>query len=226
MLLIADIAGYTKFMKLHRASLAHSEDITGRLLTAVVGACPLPLIEIEGDAAFFCAPVGRVDASAAELSLRMHQAFHIELERMIALNMCACDACMQSRNLKVKFVGHVGEVATQTVAGRQKVVGVDVIAVHRMLKNGVRVPEYILMSEPLYQRSEEAVRAAALAIEEDLEGLGSETLHFVDLERFALDRPPPPQPSLRRRLRATTGLAFRGFPIVAGLRRPRQPRPG
>jgi hypothetical protein len=101
-----------------------------------------------------------------------------------------------------------------------------VIAVHRMLKNGVRVPEYVLMSEPLYQRSEEEVRAAALAIEEDLEGLGSETLHFVDLERFALDRPPPPQPSLGRRLRATTGLAMRGFPVVAGLRRPRQPRPG
>ena len=47
LLMIADIGGYTKFMKLHRMSLAHAEVITGRLLRAVVESSPLPLIEIE-----------------------------------------------------------------------------------------------------------------------------------------------------------------------------------
>src|SRR6267378_4171654 len=147
LLMIADIGGYTKFMKLHRMSLAHSQDITGRLLKAVVESSPLRMVELEGDAAFFCAPLSRVDSDAVTLSLGMHQAFHSQLERMVALNMCSCDACMQSRNLKVKFVAHVGEVATQTVGGRENLVGVDVIAVHRMLKNAVPVPEYVLMSE-------------------------------------------------------------------------------
>ena len=32
LLLIADIAGYTRFMKFHNASLAHAQEIVGRLL--------------------------------------------------------------------------------------------------------------------------------------------------------------------------------------------------
>ena len=53
LLLLADIRGYTRFMRLHRMNLAHSQDITRRLLEAVVDAAPeLELVEIEGDAAF------------------------------------------------------------------------------------------------------------------------------------------------------------------------------
>ena len=114
-----DIGGYTKFMKLHRISLAPCGGLTNRLLSTLVDYSPLPLIEIEGDAVFFCAPLAQVDANAMVSSLAMHQAFHTQLERMIALRMCNCDACMQSRNLKVKFVGHVGEVAKQTIRGRE-----------------------------------------------------------------------------------------------------------
>lgn len=222
LLMIADIGGYTKFMKLHRVSLAHAEDITGRLLKAMVDSSPLPLIEIEGDAAFFSVPLGQVDASATTLSLTMHQGFHAQLERMIALNMCSCDACMQSRNLKVKFVGHVGEVATQTIGEREKLVGVDVITIHRMLKNAVPSPEYLLMTESLVDRCEAEVRQRARRIEQDLEGLGPATLYFVDLEELALPRPPPPKPTLPRRVGETMGVAFRGFPAVVGLRRSRR----
>ncbi|OLE36350.1 MAG: hypothetical protein AUG48_07640 [Actinobacteria bacterium 13_1_20CM_3_68_9] len=220
--MIADIGGYTKFMKLHRVSLAHAEDITRRLLRAVVESSPLPLIEIEGDAVFFSAPLGQVDANAAALSLAMHQRFHSQLERMIALNMCSCDACMQSRNLKVKFVGHVGEVATQKIGGHEKLVGVDVIAVHRMLKNAVPVPEYVLMTEPLYEQCEDQIRVGARMIEEDLDGLGPTSPYFVDLDRIALDPSPPPKPTLPRRLGETMGVALRGFPTVVGLRRSRR----
>lgn len=223
MLLIADIAGYTKFMKLHRASLVHSQNITARLLNTLVDACPLPLIEVEGDAAFFCAPENKLKVGAADLSLAMHRAFHIELERMIAHNICGCDACLQSRNLKVKFVGHIGEVARQSVGGRKKVVGIDVIAVHRMLKNGVPVQEYFLMTQPLYERSETAVRAAAKPIQEELEGLGRETLHFVDLEHLALDRPAPPSPGFGKRFTTTAAMIARTFPIAIGIRRPQRP---
>jgi len=219
LLLIADIGGYTKFMKLHRMSLAHAQDITARLLEVVIEASPLELIEIEGDAAFFSAPVGQVAAGPAELSLEMHRAFHSQLDRMIALNMCNCDACMQSRNLKVKFVGHVGEVATQTVNRRKNLVGVDVIAVHRMLKNAVPVAEYVLMTESLYDQCPEEIRAAATRIDQELEGIGTETLYFADLSELGLDRPPPPKATLPRRLGETMGVAFRGFPRMVGLRK-------
>ena len=225
LLMIADIGGYTKFMKLHRISLAHAEDITRRLLKTLVEYSPLPLIEIEGDALFFCAPLGQVDTSAVALSVAMHRGFHSQLERMIAMNMCSCDACMQSRNLKVKFVGHVGEVAKQTIGGRENVVGVDVIAVHRMLKNAVPAPEYLLMTESLIDQCGADVRDGASRIQQDLEGLGSTSLYFVDLAELELPRPPAPNPTLGRRLGETIRMALRGFPTVAGLRRPRRAPP-
>jgi hypothetical protein len=226
LLMIADIGGYTKFMRLHRISLAHAEVVTGRLLKALIEYSPLPLIEIEGDALFFCAPLAQVDADAMALSLTMHQGFHFQLDRMIALNMCNCDACMQSRNLKVKFVGHVGEVAKQTIGGRENVIGVDVIAVHRMLKNAVPTPEYLLMTESLVDQCGADIRQGARPIQEDLEGLGSTSLYFVDLAEFALPRPPPPKATLPRRLGQQISIGFRSFPTVLGLRKPRRaPKP-
>jgi hypothetical protein len=221
LLLIADIGGYTKFMKLHRASLAHSQDVTARLLNVVVEASPLPLIETEGDAAFFCVPMADLRRSISDLALEIHRAFHLELEKMISLSLCNCDACLQSRNLRLKFVSHVGEVAGQTVGGRTKPVGVDVIVVHRMLKNSVPVPEYLLMTDAAFGRLPDDARGAAETVEEDLEGLGIETLHFLDLEQLSLDRPPPPQPRFGARLLATSRLIARGLPVAAGLRKPR-----
>jgi hypothetical protein len=182
----------------------------------------LPVAELEGDAVFFCAPLGQIDADAVALSQAMHQAFHSQLDRMIALNMCSCNACMQSRNLKVKFVGHVGEVATQNVGGRENLVGVDVIAVHRMLKNAVPTPEYVLMTEPAVAQCAADIKEDAGRIEQDLEGIGPTGLYFVDLDQVALDRPPPPTPTMFRRLGETMGVACRGLPALLGLRRSRR----
>ena len=51
LLLIADIGGYTEYMRTHRMSLAHAEVNTARLLEKVIDAAPgFDLIEIEGDA--------------------------------------------------------------------------------------------------------------------------------------------------------------------------------
>ena len=69
----------------------------------------------------------------------MHRAFHLE-RQYVATNLCPCNGCTQANNLKLKFVAHVGEVATQTIRQRRKLVGIDVILVHRLLKNPVRSP--------------------------------------------------------------------------------------
>jgi class 3 adenylate cyclase len=222
LLLIADISGYTRFMKMHRVSLAHAEVITGRLLRTIVDSTPLPLVEVEGDAAFFAAPVKQAKDDPAALSLAIHHRFHAELGRMIAANMCNCDGCLQSRNLKIKVVGHVGDVAEQAIGGREKPVGLDVIIVHRMLKNAVPVPEYLLMTDSLADRCEPQIRDRAETIEQDLEGLGPTTLRFVDLAELSpVAQADAPEPALRRRIGETVSVALRGFPLVAGLRRPR-----
>ena len=60
LLLIADIGGYTDYMRTHRMSLAHAEVNTARLLERVIDAVPeFELVEIEGDAAFLSQPARR-----------------------------------------------------------------------------------------------------------------------------------------------------------------------
>src|SRR5919205_1522782 len=159
LLLIADTGGYTEYMRSHRMSLAHAEVNTARLLEKVIDAARgFDLIEIEGDAAFLSRRADALDgdatvAATTQAAVGMHRAFHLE-RRYVASNLCPCDGCVQADNLKLKFVAHVGEVATQTIRDRRKLVGIDVIHIHRMLKNTVAVPEYVLMSEELYRTGE------------------------------------------------------------------------
>jgi D-serine deaminase-like pyridoxal phosphate-dependent protein len=113
LLLIADIDGYTRFMSMHRTSLAHAQENTLSLLDAVIDAAPdLELSGLEGDAAFLYA----ADPSAQEIArsltgvaTAMHRAFHAEQARLEALRVCPCDACVQTGNLSVKVVAHYGE---------------------------------------------------------------------------------------------------------------------
>ena len=64
-----------------------------------------------------------------------------------------CDGCKQAGELKIKLVGHLGDVAVQRVKHLTEFAGVDVILVHRMLKNDVPLPEYLLMTDPVYGAS-------------------------------------------------------------------------
>jgi hypothetical protein len=227
LLLIADIGGYTEYMRLHRFSLAHAQANIERLLVAVIDAVPrLDLIEIEGDAAFLSTPPGEGDDSlaakaATDAAVTMHRAFHTERQRMVALNMCTCGGCVQVGDLKLKCVAHVGEVAIQTIRDRKSLVGVDVILVHRLLKNAVPVPEYVLLSEELYSGGEAEIRDRASAVEQELEGLGPTRAYFVNLHETAGAIPPPPAATWPKRLGETLGVMGRGMPYLLGLKRAR-----
>lgn len=220
--MIADIGGYTQYMKMHRIGLAHAEANTGRLLEAVIDAVPhLELIEIEGDAAFLAdrRPGDDVAEAVTHAALAMHRAFHEEQKRMIAANLCSCAGCVAVGKLRLKCVGHVGQVAEQTIRKRTKLVGVDVIFVHRLLKNAVPVEEYVLLSEELYGTSDEAMRSRASRIEQELEGLGSVRGYFVDLGTMAEPLPPLAPPGLATRVGITLQTILGAAPYVLGLRR-------
>ncbi|MGB9183186.1 MAG: hypothetical protein WCB67_03905, partial [Solirubrobacteraceae bacterium] len=77
-------------------------------------------------------------------------------------------------------------------------------------------------TESLVQQCGDDVRQGASTIQQELEGLGSANLYFVDLAGFALPALPPPKPTLPRRLGETLGVGFRGLPTVLGLRRSRR----
>ena len=228
LLLIADIGGYTEYMRTHRMSLAHAEVNTARLLETVIDAAPgLELIEIEGDAAFLYRQVDSDEpevlvAEVERLACAMHVAFHQERE-YVARNLCPCKGCKEAANLTLKFVAHVGDVATQTIRQRLKLVGIDVILVHRLLKNPVTVREYVLLSEDLYGTGATALSGPAHEISADLEGFGPTRAFYVDVtELDVAGAAPLTAPSWRGRLGRTAYAAGAGLPYMLGLRRLRR----
>src|SRR3954454_10605195 len=219
LLLIADIGASTEYMQFHRSILGHAEAATSRMLGKVVDAARgFDLIEIEGDAAFLSRDAEGLDgpatlATVTEAAVAMHRAFH-EQRRLIELNMCPCGSCTQTSELKLKFVAHVGEVATQTIKRRRKLVGMDVILVHRLLKNSVQVPEYVLVSEDLYRNGGSAVSEGVHEVAQDLEGIGPVRSYFMDVEDIAAPLTALPDPSWPRRVGYTVGMVGRGLPHI------------
>jgi hypothetical protein len=227
LLLIADIGGYTEYMQFHRSILGHAEAATSRMLDKVVDAAQgFDLIEIEGDAAFLSRDADALDGPATlsaitQAAVAMHRAFHEE-RRLVELNVCPCTSCTQTSALKLKFVAHVGEVATQTIKRRRKLVGMDVIYVHRLLKNPVQVPEYVLVSEDLYRNWDTASSEPVMQeIAQNLEGIGPVRTYFMDVEDIAAPLAPLADPSWPRRIGGTVGMVGRGLPYILRRRHPR-----
>jgi hypothetical protein len=196
----------------------------GKVVDAARG---FDLIEIEGDAAFLSRDAEGLDgpatlATVTEAAVAMHRAFH-EQRRLIELNMCPCGSCTQTSELKLKFVAHVGEVATQTIKRRRKLVGMDVILVHRLLKNSVQVPEYVLVSEDVYGNGGAGAPEPAMQeIAHDLEGIGPVRTYFMDVEDIAAPLGPLPDPTWPQRIGGTFGMVGRGVPHILRRRRPRE----
>lgn len=191
LLLIADIAGYTRFMKLHAVSLAHAHDIVSRLIETVIDAArpELRLAKLEGDAAFFYLPLSEDHAAdPAWIAARVaaiHGAFHRRAADLAANTLCPCDGCQQAGALRLKLVAHLGDVAVRRVKRMTELAGVDVIIVHRMLKNAVPVPEYLLMTEPFYRRVASAAAPFARPWTLEIEDIGRADAWYVDLADVA-----------------------------------------
>jgi hypothetical protein len=220
LLLIADIAGYTRFMKFHFMSLVHAQEIVAKLLEAVIdGAGPsLRLAKLEGDAAFFylpCPPGREFDpALVADRAAAIYQAFHARVADLRTNTLCPCDGCQQTGDLKIKLVGHVGDVAVQKVKHLTELAGVDVILVHRMLKNDVPLPEYLLMTRPIYDMLDAPLRERASPLPLLLDDLGDTDAFYVDLRDCSVAVPPARKLPLSSRLARHLHLIYRSLPYV------------
>ena len=223
LLLIADIAGYTRFMKLHAVSLAHAHDIVSRLLETVIDAAgpELRLAKLEGDAAFFYLPLADDRAGdpawVAPRVAAIHAAFHRRAADLAANTLCPCDGCAQAGRLKIKVVGHLGEVAVRKVKRMTELAGVDVIFVHRMLKNAVPVPEYLLMTEPFYRRVESQAGPYAKPQPLSIDDLGSADAWYIDLAE--VETVPARPLGMGARLARHLRLTWRSLPYFLGRKR-------
>ena len=219
-LLIADIGGYTNYLRWNRMSLAHAPLTIAGLLESVIDAGKgLKLAKLEGDAAFFWAPDGDAGSVLGQWVPQMRRSF-LATRDMLALDRaCDCGSCLQIADLSLTFVAHEGEVAEQRVKRRAELAGLDVILVHRMLKNSVPLTEYVLMTDPVADRLAEPWRGRCIPLTQDFEGIGETSTHYIDLTGVH-DPGEPPRRSLFRRLLATARLESGSLPYQLGLREP------
>jgi uncharacterized protein YndB with AHSA1/START domain len=137
-LLIADISGYTDYLA--GVELDHAQDILADLVDTVVGSLrpTVRLSKLEGDAAFAWSPTPTVDGSLLQDAVeRTYVAFRRRLRDIGRASRCECNACVRIPSLDLKFVVHHGTVVRQRMAGREELVGRDVILIHRLLKNRI-----------------------------------------------------------------------------------------
>jgi hypothetical protein len=185
-LLIADISGYTRFMKQHTIATSHAKQIIVRLLKALMQTAkpPLKVAELEGDAVFFYARTNgkSLEVVAEQVKAQvvvLLRAFKKELQAIDSLRTCACDACDHAHDLQLKQVIHAGNVDVERIERFEKLFGLDVILVHRMLKNSVNAHEYVMMTMPVFNSLKDFFGLQPERYMESFEGIGEvETLVF------------------------------------------------
>ncbi len=174
-LVIADISGYTKFMLSHRKSLVHSQMIISELLNTIVQSADtvLEVAKLEGDAVFLFAfkQEGEVswDATRPGISAwttRVFDEFNRKAAELRAYSICKCTACDSIDHLRLKVIVHTGDILPHKIGPFYELAGLDVIVVHRLMKNSVTADQYLLMTDDAIELLPPPIDLDATEIEE------------------------------------------------------------
>ena len=136
-LVLADISGFTAFVT--ATELEHGPPIIAELLGEVMRQLspPLEIQEVEGDAVFALGSDRALAPPAILLEVlkEAFTAFRTRQRELAADESCSCRACRSVGNLDLKIVAHHGRFLRQMVGDRSQAAGVNVVLVHRLLKN-------------------------------------------------------------------------------------------
>ncbi len=157
-LIIADISGYTRYMLSNVQALEHSQEVISELIKTIIEQTEIPLevSKLEGDAVFLYAAKeesvnwDEVRTLIHEKLLSFFGVFQARI-RQLTNTTCVCGACTNIDKLKLKLVVHSGEALFYHLGKFLELAGVDVIIVHRLLKNSVCADEYVLFSNTARQ---------------------------------------------------------------------------
>lgn len=147
-----DITGFTEFV--NETETEHGQHIISELLEIIINSNELKMTvnEIEGDAVLFykLEDVPTFDKILKQ-TVSIFTKFHQHLKRYEHDRICDCGACSGVSALSLKIIAHTGELGFTTVNNRKKLYGKDMIVVHKLLKNDINLPEYLLLSSDLLQ---------------------------------------------------------------------------
>ena len=151
---IADISGYTEYIKLNSASTEHAHAVIAYLLESIVNdmAKPLVLNKFEGDAVLMFAPISNGQSERMQTIFDKSSALFKSFERRkneLAKNrqICPCDACVGIDKLRIKIIIHRGKAAIRKIFQFDEIAGPDVIRIHRLLKNEIDSNQYLMLTE-------------------------------------------------------------------------------
>jgi uncharacterized protein YndB with AHSA1/START domain len=138
-LLIADITGYTAFLR--ESELDHAKDSLRSLLDLLIENTrpPLMISRLEGDAVISYTLEGSFlqGQTLVELIEGTYVEFRRALDLMVLNTSCNCLACRNIANLDLKFFVHYGRFALEPLPAYTELIGTDVNLIHRLTKNRV-----------------------------------------------------------------------------------------
>ncbi len=147
LLFVPDITGFTEFVK--ETEIEHSQHIISELLEKIIDSdqIGMEVSEVEGDAVLF---YKKEDVPGIEeiyeQAKKMFIHFHAHLKLYESQRICQCGACSTASKLSLKFVVHSGEIGFTNIKNQIKPFGVDIVLLHRILKNNIKQREYILFT--------------------------------------------------------------------------------
>jgi hypothetical protein len=197
-LVLADISGFTAFVT--STELEHGAEVTGALLDTVIQrlAPPLEVQELEGDAVFAVGPDRLVPDGALlpGVLLDSFRAFKERQRELAGDGDCRCRACAGVSDLSLKLVTHHGAFVRQTIGGRDRLAGPDVILVHQLLKNPLGADGYLLLTETALRR------VGDLAGEHEVQRHRLSYPHLGDVSCVVMVLEPPARAALAQVARA------------------------
>jgi hypothetical protein len=179
-LILADISGYTKFIVSNAKKLAHTQLVIKELIETIVKQIEIPLeiTKLEGDAVFLFS-VRNDDEEWQEKKkaigrklLTFVQVFRKKIVELQHSTACVDSCCANIEKLKLKIIVHSGTAVFHEIGRFQELLGVDVIIVHRLLKNSLQAKEYILMTDAAYRELEFEKEAQVARSSETIEEIG------------------------------------------------------
>jgi len=211
-IVIPDISGYTRFMRLNHFSMAHAQYAISALLQSVIAAAgKLRPAKVEGDAVMLCGWCdSRPDAvsgdEVAATTADILNAFYNKRAELLRDNVCRCNACGNLEQLDLKIIVHRGVVFAYDLQGGEELSGLTVIVAHRLLKNKLGLDRYILVTEAASRDMSLEFLAEAQSFVETCDDVGEVAFNLYRFEPsdLAPDEPAAAARGLAARLADTT----------------------
>jgi len=201
---LADICGYTNYMLSNAQEEQHGMLAISILLESIVNSIesPFEISKLEGDAIFIF--VRKKVRDPFWLSKKVFQLFSIFEKRrqeLMLSALCQCGGCKNIDKLTLKVVGHYGKAMIEKIGRFEELMGIDVIILHRLLKNHVPTQRYLLLTEPAYQHMKFSDDLKVSQIDEFYNDVGTIPLYVFDPPTIPFDEIPQKISYLKKTLR-------------------------